>query len=129
MTTQGVFNSAGRNGLWQTALTAPCRYGCGSEPVTPVAMESAIQTVVGVYLKSAKGKGSLGDKDFQGLVNKQLGNVMTGTDSSSAVKEMRKGLDENKDGKVSFQEYMTLIGYVANTLSEQRTAANNTPAS
>lgn len=42
---------------------------------------------------------------------------------------MRKGLDENKDGKVSFQEYMTLIGYVANTLSEQRTAANNTPAS
>ncbi|KAM9405125.1 protein S100-A16 isoform 1-T2 [Salvelinus alpinus] len=91
-------------------------------------MESAIQTVVGVYLKSAKGKDSLGDKDFQGLVNKQLGNIMTGTDSSSAVKEMRKGLDENKDGKVSFQEYMTLIGYVANTLSEQRTAAN-TPAS
>uniref|UniRef100_A0A674EGX0 S100/CaBP-9k-type calcium binding subdomain domain-containing protein n=1 Tax=Salmo trutta TaxID=8032 RepID=A0A674EGX0_SALTR len=73
-------------------------------------MESAIQTVVGVYLKSAKGKGSLGDKDFQGLVNKQLGNIMTGTDSSSAVKEI-------------FQEYMTLIGYVANTLSEQRTVA------
>ncbi|CAB1334576.1 unnamed protein product [Coregonus sp. 'balchen'] len=94
-----------------------------------VAMESAIQTVVGVYLKSAKGKGSLGEKDFQGLVKNQLGNIMTGTESSSAVKEMRQGLDENDDGKVSFKEYMTLIGYLANTLSEQRTAANTTPAS
>ncbi|KAJ8005005.1 hypothetical protein DPEC_G00142160 [Dallia pectoralis] len=93
------------------------------------AMESAINTVVSVYLKSSKGKESLGDKDFQNMVKKQLGNIMTGTDSSSAVKEMRAGLDENDDGKVSFPEYMTLIGYLANTLSEQKTAANNVPAS
>ncbi|NP_001297951.1 uncharacterized protein LOC325758 homolog [Esox lucius] len=92
-------------------------------------MESAIKTVVSVYLKSAKGKESLGDKDFQTMVKKQLGNIMTETDSSSAIKEMRKGLDENNDGKVSFQEYMTLIGYLANTLSEEKTAANNAPAS
>ncbi|KAL0985254.1 hypothetical protein UPYG_G00154630 [Umbra pygmaea] len=92
-------------------------------------MESAIKTVVGAYLKSSKGKDSLGDKDFQTMVKKQLGNVMAGTDSSSAIKEMRKGLDENDDGKISFQEYMSLIGYVANTMSEQKTESNNAAAS
>lgn len=43
------------------------------------------------------------------------------TDSSSAIKEMQRGLDENNDGKVSFQEYLTLIGYVANALSDRKT--------
>lgn len=46
------------------------------------------------------------------------------TDSSSAVKDMMKGLDDNQDGKVSFQEYMTLIGYVASSVSEQKGQAN-----
>uniref|UniRef100_A0A673JDN9 Si:ch211-105c13.3 n=1 Tax=Sinocyclocheilus rhinocerous TaxID=307959 RepID=A0A673JDN9_9TELE len=49
------------------------------------------------------------------------------TDSSSAVKDMMKGLDDNQDGKVSFQEYLTLVGYLANSLSEQK--AQSTPAS
>lgn len=44
------------------------------------------------------------------------------TDSTSAIKEMQRGLDENKDGKVSFQEYLTLIGYVANALSDRKAA-------
>ncbi|XP_028819885.1 S100 calcium binding protein U [Denticeps clupeoides] len=87
-------------------------------------MESAIKTVVGVYLKSAKGKESLGEKDFQTLVKGQLSNIMTDTDSSKAVKEMRQGLDDNQDGKVSFQEYMKLIGYLANALSQQRSSEN-----
>lgn len=43
------------------------------------------------------------------------------TDSSSSVKEMMQGLDENHDGKVGFQEYLTLIGYLANSLSESKT--------
>lgn len=42
------------------------------------------------------------------------------TDSKSAIKEMQRGLDENNDGKVSFQEYLTLIGYVANALSDRK---------
>ncbi|KAJ8343920.1 hypothetical protein SKAU_G00312490 [Synaphobranchus kaupii] len=84
-------------------------------------MESAIKTVVEVYLKSSKGKENLGPNDFQKLVKNQLHNIMSDTDSSAAIKEMRQGLDDNHDGKVSFQEYMTLVGYLANTLSEQRT--------
>lgn len=45
---------------------------------------------------------------------------MQDTNKSSAIKEMQKGLDENNDGKVGFQEYLNLIGYVANSLSESQ---------
>ncbi|KAK2903119.1 hypothetical protein Q8A67_007832 [Cirrhinus molitorella] len=84
-------------------------------------MEGAIKTVVMQFLSSARGKESLGGKNFQKLVQSQLGNILSDTDSSSAVKDMMKGLDDNQDGKVSFQEYLTLVGYLANSLSEQKT--------
>lgn len=44
--------------------------------------------------------------------------------SASAVTEMQKGLDENSDGKVSFQEYLTLVGYLANAMSERKSGAS-----
>ncbi|CAL8298089.1 unnamed protein product [Lota lota] len=91
-------------------------------------MEAAIQTVVKVFLKSAKGSDSMGGKDFDNLVKKQLGNVLTDTDSKVALKEMRNGLDENQDGKVSFEEYMTLIGYLATSMSKAKTMAKEDPA-
>ncbi|XP_029929352.1 protein S100-A16 isoform X2 [Myripristis murdjan] len=87
-------------------------------------MESAIKSLVTVYLKSSRGKDNLGEKDFQNLVKKQLGNILSDTDSSAAIKEMRKGLDENHDGNISFSEYMSLIGYVANSVSESKCASN-----
>lgn len=46
--------------------------------------------------------------------------VLQDTESSEAIKNMRQGLDANQDGKVSFQEYMTLIGYLAQSVSQQR---------
>ncbi|KAM9776069.1 S100 calcium binding protein U [Syngnathus typhle] len=88
-------------------------------------MEEAIQTVVKVFLKSGKGKESLGPKDFQNLVKSQLSNILTDTESKEAVNNMGKGLDENKDGKVGFEEYMKLVGYLANAVSEQRCRAND----
>lgn len=51
--------------------------------------------------------------------------LLQDTDSSSAIKEMQRGLDENNDGKVSFQEYLTLIGYVANACSDRKTTQQN----
>ncbi|KAF5902316.1 uncharacterized protein DAT39_007928, partial [Clarias magur] len=83
-------------------------------------MESAIKTVVGQFVSSARGKESLNKDNFQKLVQRQLGNIMADTESTSSVKDMMRGLDENQDGKVSFQEYMTLIGYLANSLSESK---------
>lgn len=58
------------------------------------------------------------------MVKKQLGGIMEDTDSGSAIKEMQKGLDENSDGKVSFQEYLTLVGYLATSLSQRNTGSN-----
>lgn len=40
-------------------------------------MEAAIQTLVKVFLKSAKGRESLGKKEFQGLVKSQLSNILS----------------------------------------------------
>uniref|UniRef100_A0A8C1N4U7 S100 calcium binding protein U n=2 Tax=Cyprinus carpio TaxID=7962 RepID=A0A8C1N4U7_CYPCA len=82
-------------------------------------MEAAIKTVVSVFLKSSKGKENLGGKEFQSLVKSQLKNILTGTEDNEAVKNMRQQLDNNEDGKVSFQEYMNLIGYLAQSVSEQ----------
>ncbi|XP_061674047.1 S100 calcium binding protein U [Syngnathoides biaculeatus] len=87
-------------------------------------MEEAIQTVVKVFLKSGKGKESLGPKDFQNMVKSQLSNILSDADSKEAVQNMGKGLDENKDGKVGFDEYMKLVGYLAQSLSKQRCRAN-----
>ncbi|KAJ0066142.1 hypothetical protein NL108_001382 [Boleophthalmus pectinirostris] len=83
-------------------------------------MESALQTVVMSYIKACKGKENLDSSSFKKLVSKQLGGIMEDADSSSAVKEMQKGLDENSDGKVSFSEYLNLIGYLAKSLSQKQ---------
>ncbi|ROL45066.1 Protein S100-A13 [Anabarilius grahami] len=91
-------------------------------------MEAAIKTVVGVYLKSSKGKENLGGKEFQSLVKNQLKNIVTGSEDNEAVKNMSQQLDNNQDGKVSFQEYMKLIGYLAQSVSEQRCLEKETQA-
>ncbi|TNN69001.1 Protein S100-A16 [Liparis tanakae] len=83
-------------------------------------MEPAIQTMVKVFMKSTKGKDGLGQSQFQSLVKSQLSNILSDTDSKEAVKDMRQGLDANQDGKVGFEEYLKLVGYLAVSLSEQR---------
>lgn len=50
------------------------------------------------------------------------------TDSKEAVNNMGQGLDANQDGKVGFEEYMKLVGYLAVSLSEQRTLPKEEPA-
>ncbi|XP_078123285.1 S100 calcium binding protein U [Sander vitreus] len=91
-------------------------------------MESAIQTMVKVFLKSSKGKENLGKSQFQSLVKSQLSNILSDTDSKEAVNNMGQGLDANQDGKVGFEEYLKLVGYLAVSLSEQRNLAKEEPA-
>lgn len=55
--------------------------------------------------------------------------MLQDTESSDAIKNMRQGLDANQDGKVSFQEYMTLIGYLAQSVSQQRCTKETQAAS
>lgn len=91
-------------------------------------MEAAIQTLVKVYLKSSKGKESLGKKEFHGLVKSQLSNILSDSDSKEAVSKMGQELDSNQDGKVGFEEYLKLVGYLAVSLSEQRSLTQEEPA-
>ncbi|XP_054909977.1 S100 calcium binding protein U [Poeciliopsis prolifica] len=91
-------------------------------------MEGAIQAVVKTFLKSSKGKESLGKKEFQNLVSSQLGNILSGADNKEAINNMSQGLDSDSDGKVGFEEYMKLIGYLACSLSEQRVLSKEEPA-
>lgn len=46
------------------------------------------------------------------------------TDNCAAIKEMQQGLDENNDGKVSFQEFLSLLGYLAKSLSNKQHPQN-----
>ncbi|KAM3613953.1 uncharacterized protein V6R79_007569 [Siganus canaliculatus] len=87
-------------------------------------MEAAIKTLVMTYLKFSGGKDNLDKKSFQKLVSKQLGGIMEDANCSSAVEELKHGLDANNDNKVNFQEYLTLIGYLGNALSERQTGAS-----
>ncbi|PWA23931.1 hypothetical protein CCH79_00010989 [Gambusia affinis] len=86
----------------------------------PTDMESAIKTIVTTFLSSARGKENLDSKTFQKMVKSQLSGVMEDTNSSSAIKEMQQGLDSDSDGKVDFQEYLSLIGYIANSMSQSK---------
>ncbi|XP_077453740.1 protein S100-A10 [Stigmatopora argus] len=87
-------------------------------------MESAIKTLVTTFISSSRGKESMDGKSFQKMVKKHLGSVMENTNSSTAIKEMQNGLDEDRDGKVGFQEYLTLIGYIAKAVSDSKSASN-----
>uniref|UniRef100_A0A3P9JHM6 EF-hand domain-containing protein n=1 Tax=Oryzias latipes TaxID=8090 RepID=A0A3P9JHM6_ORYLA len=89
-----------------------------------VDMDSAIKTVVTTFLGSARGEESLNNQSFQKLIQKNLSSIMEDTDSQSSIKEMKQGLDNNSDGKVSFQEYLNLIGYLANSLSQKKCEGN-----
>ncbi|KAM6995106.1 LOW QUALITY PROTEIN: protein S100-A16 [Tautogolabrus adspersus] len=87
-------------------------------------MESAIKTIITSFLSSARGGENMSGSSFQKLVKNQLGGLMEDTNSSSAVKEMQNGLDADNDGKVSFQEYLTLIGYLASNMSQRKSEPN-----
>ncbi|XP_068616534.1 protein S100-A13 [Brachionichthys hirsutus] len=87
-------------------------------------MEGAIKTLVTTFLSSSKGGENLSSKCFEKLVSKQLGGIMENTNSTTAIKEMQRGLDENHDGKVSFTEYLNLIGYLAKSLSDTEANKN-----
>ncbi|XP_059195571.1 protein S100-A13 [Centropristis striata] len=87
-------------------------------------MEGAIKTLVTTFLNSSRGKENLDSGAFNKLVKKQLGGLMENASCSSAVKEMQMGLDANQDGKISFGEYLSLIGSLANSYSEIKTGTS-----
>ncbi|XP_058863474.1 protein S100-A1-like [Acipenser ruthenus] len=83
-------------------------------------MDKAIKTLVTAFQDSARGKAELGKVEFENLIRTQLSNILTHTKDDEAVADMMRQLDSNKDGKISFKEYLDLIGEVARCLSQHR---------
>lgn len=61
-------------------------------------MEAAIQTMVKVFLKSTKGKESLGKKEFQHLVKSQLSNILSVRKTPLTLSEMLLALCNQHSG-------------------------------
>lgn len=116
----------------KTLVTTFLSYTKGKENLDTKTFKKMVQQQFGSVMEvrtrecqtpnSTKTKQNLPETDFS-FPFPRLSHVQD-TDSSSSIKEMQQGLDENSDGKVSFQEYLTLIGYVANTMSQKKCASN-----
>ncbi|KAJ8287932.1 hypothetical protein COCON_G00005910 [Conger conger] len=89
-------------------------------------MEAMIRAIVKAFVKASRGSEDMPEKNYQKLVTDQLKNLMAETDSADAVKEVREDMGETQEGKVSFTEFMNLLGYLATKLSDKHQAGKGT---
>ncbi|KAM3917922.1 protein S100-A16-like isoform 1-T2 [Leptodactylus fuscus] len=85
-------------------------------------LESAIEILVRKFYDYAKKKGKhdkMNKKEFREMVAQELPHVLTNTQSKEAANKLIQSLDMDEDGKISFDEYWTLIGEIARKLSLQ----------
>ncbi|KAM4013833.1 uncharacterized protein ACNLHF_003844 isoform 2-T2 [Anomaloglossus baeobatrachus] len=111
----------------QLQRTEPQELYPGTQPCALMAsgyseLESAIETLVHKYYEYTK-KGRKHDKmnkkEFWEILKQELSNVLTHTWIKESVEEVFQSLDKDKDGKMSFGEYWTLIEEIVLKLSQQ----------
>ncbi|XP_010725600.1 protein S100-A16 isoform X1 [Meleagris gallopavo] len=56
-------------------------------------------------------------KDFRKMLSCELNHMLTDTGNRRAADKLICDLDENKDGRISFEEYWTLIGGIASPIA------------
>ncbi|XP_060116774.1 protein S100-A16-like [Heteronotia binoei] len=84
-------------------------------------LEKAIETLVKTYDKYAtrgffRRKRGISKGSFQKMLSEELHHMLTDTENSQAVDQMRQSCDKNQDGQIGFEEYWTLMGRIANSL-------------
>ncbi|XP_063802795.1 protein S100-A16 [Pseudophryne corroboree] len=85
-------------------------------------LESAIEVLVRNFYVYAEKKGKqdkMNKKEFRKMVTQELQHVLTNTQNKEAANKLIQSLDADEDGKISFDEYWTLIGEIARKLSQQ----------
>ncbi|KAM9294712.1 protein S100-A16 [Gastrophryne carolinensis] len=85
-------------------------------------LESAIEILVRNFYTYAEKKGKhdkMNKKEFRKMVTRELQHVLTNTQNKEAANKLIQSLDADEDGKISFDEYWTLIGEIARKLSQQ----------
>ncbi|XP_053133935.1 protein S100-A16 [Hemicordylus capensis] len=89
----------------------------------PSELEWAIDTLVKNYNKySGKGcccrkRNGISKKDFRKMLSHQLNHMLTDTKNKQSADKLICDLDENHDGRISFDEYWNLIGGIASPIS------------
>ncbi|EHB07772.1 Protein S100-A13 [Heterocephalus glaber] len=89
-----------------------------AEPLTE--LEAAIETVVTTFFTFAGqegSKGSLSISEFRELVTQQLPHLLKDV---GPLDEKMKGLDENQDSELKFNEYWRLIGELAREVRKEK---------
>ncbi|CAH2327391.1 S100-A16 [Pelobates cultripes] len=85
-------------------------------------LEAAIEVLVRNFYVYAARKGKydkMNKKEFRKMVTQELQHVLTNTQNKEAANKLIQSLDADEDGKISFDEYWTLIGEIAKKLSTQ----------
>ncbi|XP_077319985.1 LOW QUALITY PROTEIN: protein S100-A16 [Lithobates pipiens] len=85
-------------------------------------LEPAIEVLVRNFYTYAEKKGKhdkMNKKEFRKMVSQELQHVLTNTEDKEASNMLIQSLDMDEDGKISFDEYWTLIGEIARNMSLQ----------
>ncbi|XP_025068430.1 protein S100-A16 [Alligator sinensis] len=88
-------------------------------------LECAVEMLVKNFEKYAGGGGCccrkqprrISKKDFRKMLTRELNHMLTDTGNKRAADKLICDLDENKDGRISFEEYWTLIGGIASPIA------------
>lgn len=80
--------------------------------------ELSISVLVKTFYQYA-GKRKMNRKEFQKMVGTELNHILTSTEDKEEVDGLIKLIDANEDGKISFEEYWSLISLITDTLSKQ----------
>ncbi|NXE00723.1 S10AG protein, partial [Chaetorhynchus papuensis] len=87
-------------------------------------LEWAVQVLVNNFDKYSsrccccKNPRRISKKDFRKMLSRELNHMLTDTGNRRAADKLICDLDENKDGRISFQEYWTLIGGIASPIAQ-----------
>ncbi|XP_065516112.1 protein S100-A16 isoform X1 [Lathamus discolor] len=87
-------------------------------------LEWAVQVLVNNFDKYSsrrcccKKPRRISKKDFRKMLSCELNHMLTDTGNRRAADKLICDLDENKDGRISFEEYWTLIGGIASPIAQ-----------
>ncbi|XP_063002114.1 protein S100-A12-like [Elgaria multicarinata webbii] len=84
-------------------------------------LEAALETIINVFHQYSVRDGhfdTLSEKEMAELMKKELPNFLKDKNNPKAIDEMFNDLDKNKNGEVSFEEYLTLLSRVLITSNE-----------
>ncbi|KAK7886415.1 hypothetical protein WMY93_026036 [Mugilogobius chulae] len=87
-------------------------YASSDKMSTCTDLEKCMESLIEVFHRYAnedKDGASLSKKEFKKLVETELPNFLKAQKNPNLVNEMMKDLDQNKDQKVDFEEFLSLV--------------------